>query len=72
MPPRMSPDSDDIEDPSRPQKTLRESERQRREVLERNLAMHFMVDATGTILSVNAFGASQLGYASTNWSNNAC
>ena len=42
---------------------LRESEEQWRAVFENNPTMYFMVDADGTILSVNPFGAEQLGYA---------
>jgi PAS domain S-box-containing protein len=42
--------------------TLRESEGQWREVFEHNPVMYFMVSPTGTVLSVNAFGATQLGY----------
>jgi PAS domain S-box-containing protein len=45
--------------------TLRESERQWREVFEHNPVMYFQIDATGTVLSVNAFGAAQLGYTVT-------
>src|SRR6266567_6793650 len=41
---------------------LRESEAQWKEVFEHNPVMYFMVDATGTVLSVNTFGAAQLGY----------
>ena len=41
----------------------RASEQQWKEVFEHNPVMYFMLDATGTVLSVNAFGASQLGYA---------
>src|SRR6266852_2491023 len=41
---------------------LRESEAQRKEVFEHNPVMYFMVDADGTVLSVNTFGAAQLGY----------
>ena len=44
------------------QAMLRDSEAQWREVFEHNPVMYFMVDATGTVLSVNAFGAAQLGY----------
>src|SRR5258705_2779278 len=36
-----------------------------REVFEHNPAMYFMVDAAGIVLSVNAFGASQFGYAAS-------
>jgi PAS domain S-box-containing protein len=41
---------------------LRESEAQWKEVFEHNPVMYFMVDADGTVLSVNTFGATQLGY----------
>jgi PAS domain S-box-containing protein len=41
---------------------LRDSEAQWKEVFEHNPVMYFMVDATGTVLSVNSFGAAQLGY----------
>jgi two-component system sensor kinase FixL len=57
--------STDAEDCSRAAQELRGSERQWREVFEHNPAMYFMVDASGTVLSVNAFGASQLGYAAS-------
>ena len=42
--------------------SLRESEAQWREVFEHNPVMYFMVDADGMVLSVNTFGAAQLGY----------
>jgi PAS domain S-box-containing protein len=42
---------------------LRESEQHWREIFEQNPTMYFLIDAVGTILSVNGFGASQLGYA---------
>ena len=42
---------------------LRASEEQWKAVFENNPVMYFMVDATGTILSVNPFGAEQLGYS---------
>ena len=42
---------------------LRNSEAQWKEVFEHNPVMYFMVDATGTVLSVNTFGATQLGYS---------
>src|SRR6202171_3021218 len=41
---------------------LHESEAQRKEVFEHNPVMYFMVDADGSVLSVNTFGATQLGY----------
>ncbi|NOJ39733.1 PAS domain S-box protein [Bradyrhizobium sp. WSM 1791] len=43
--------------------TLRNSEAKWKEVFEHNPVMYFMVDATGTVLSVNTFGAAQLGYS---------
>jgi PAS domain S-box-containing protein len=43
-------------------KKLRESEEQWREIFEHNPVMYFIVDPAGTVLSVNAFGAAQLGY----------
>jgi PAS domain S-box-containing protein len=43
--------------------TLRESEAQWREIFEHNPVMYFIVDPAGTVLSVNAFGAAQLGYS---------
>ena len=42
---------------------LRASEEQWKAVFENNPVMYFMVGATGTILSVNPFGAEQLGYS---------
>jgi PAS domain S-box-containing protein len=42
--------------------SLRDSEEQWRAAFESNPTMYFMLDTTGTILSVNAFGAEQLGY----------
>jgi len=41
---------------------LRESEQHWREVFEQNPTMYFLIDAKGAILSVNALGASHLGY----------
>src|SRR6201997_574270 len=51
-----------IAERKRAMETLRESEEQWREVFEHNPVMYFMVSPTGTVLSVNAFGATQLGY----------
>jgi len=42
---------------------LRQSEAQWKEVFEHNPVMYFMVDADGAVLSVNTFGAAQLGYS---------
>src|SRR5262249_55939540 len=44
---------------------LRQSEQQWQQIFEHNPVSYFMVDATGIILSVNACGASQLGYTVT-------
>jgi len=46
----------------RSQAKLLDSEREWREVFEHNPVMYFMVDADGTVLNVNTFGAGQLGY----------
>jgi len=42
--------------------TLQASEEQWREVFEHNPVMYFMLGPTGIIVSVNGFGAAQLGY----------
>jgi len=52
----------DITERKRAQAALRESEEQWKAVFENNPTMYFMVDAAETILSVNAFGAEQLGF----------
>src|SRR5271166_1265239 len=52
----------DIEDLKRAEAALREGEEQWKAVFENNPTMYFMVDPTGMILSVNPFGAEQLGY----------
>jgi PAS domain S-box-containing protein len=54
--------SNDTTEQKRATEALRESEVQWREVFEHNPVMYFMVSPTGTVLSVNAFGAAQLGY----------
>ncbi len=54
-----------ITERKRAMETLRESEKQWREVFEHNPVMYFMVSPTGEVLSVNAFGAAQLGYTAT-------
>jgi PAS domain S-box-containing protein len=46
----------------RAMETLRESEKQWREVFEHNPVMYFTVSPTGTVLSVNGVGAAQLGH----------
>jgi PAS domain S-box-containing protein len=47
----------------RSQVDLSDSESEWREVFEHNPVMYFMVDANGTVLNVNTFGAAQLGYS---------
>jgi PAS domain S-box-containing protein len=53
----------DIENRRRTLEALRDSEERWRAVFEHNPTMYFIVDAGGTILSVNPFGAEQLGYS---------
>ena len=52
----------DLTDQKRAQAALRESEEQWKAVFENNPIMYFMVDEAGIIMSVNPFGAEQLGY----------
>jgi PAS domain S-box-containing protein len=54
--------SNDITERKRAEQALGESEEQWREVFEHNPVMYFMVSPTATVLSVNGFGAAQLGY----------
>jgi PAS domain S-box-containing protein len=53
----------DIEERKRALEALRDSEEQWRAVFEHNPTMYFMIDASGTVLSVNPHGAEQLGYS---------
>jgi len=53
----------DVEDRTRATEALRASEEYWREVFEHHPVMYFMIDPAGTVLSVNANGAAQLGYA---------
>jgi PAS domain S-box-containing protein len=54
--------NNDITERKRAENALRASEEQWKAVFENNPTMYFMVDAAGTVLSVNPFGATQLGY----------
>jgi len=51
-----------VSDVRRRSAALKVSERHWKEIFEQNPTMYFLIDAEGTIRSVNAFGASQLGY----------
>jgi PAS domain S-box-containing protein len=53
---------DDITAAKQAGEALRKSEEQWRNVFENNPTMYLMVDAAGTVLAVNPFGAEQLGY----------
>jgi PAS domain S-box-containing protein len=44
------------------EEALRKSEERFRALYENNPSMYFTVDISGTVLSVNRFGAEQLGY----------
>jgi len=52
----------DITEQKQAQEALRASEEQWKAVFENNPTMYFMLDSSHTILSVNPFGAEQLGY----------
>jgi two-component system cell cycle sensor histidine kinase/response regulator CckA len=52
----------DITERKRAEEALRDSEERYRALYEDNPSMYFTVDTEGTVLSVNQFGAEQLGY----------
>jgi PAS domain S-box-containing protein len=52
----------DITERKRAQAALEESQARYRALYDDNPSMYFTVDASGTVLSVNEFGAQQLGY----------
>ena len=52
----------DITDRKLAEQSLQESEARYRALFEDNPSMYFMVDGAGIVLSVNRFGAEQLGY----------
>jgi PAS domain S-box-containing protein len=53
----------DLEERKQTLEALRDSEERWRAVFEHNPTMYFMLDAAGTVLSVNSYGADQLGYS---------
>ncbi|WP_447969703.1 PAS domain-containing sensor histidine kinase [Nitrospira sp. M1] len=55
--------SEDITERLRAEEALRQSEERYRTLYEDNPSMYFTVDKQGTVLSVNEFGAQQLGYS---------
>jgi PAS domain S-box-containing protein len=54
--------NNDVTERKRAENALRASEEQWKAVFENNPTMYFIVDPQGTVLSVNPFGAEQLGY----------
>jgi len=55
----------DVTEQKRAEEALRQSEEQWRAAYSSNPTMYFIVDALGTMLSVNEFGAEQLGYSAS-------
>lgn len=52
----------DLSERERTQEALRRSEEQWQDAFENNPTMYFIIDASGTVISVNSVGAEQLGY----------
>ncbi|MGQ0810785.1 MAG: PAS domain S-box protein [Nitrospiraceae bacterium] len=52
----------DISEQKRAEAVLKQSEERYRTLFEDNPSMYFIVDTAGTVVSVNRFGAEQLGY----------
>lgn len=59
---RIAGFAEDVTERKRVEAALIESERRYRVLFDNNPSMYFMVDAAGTVLSVNRFGAERLGY----------
>ena len=55
----------DVTEQRRAETALRQSEEQWRAAYSSNPTMYFIVDAAGTMLSVNEYGADQLGYSAS-------
>jgi PAS domain S-box-containing protein len=53
----------DVEERRQAVEALRDSEQRWQAVFEHNPTMYFIIDDAGSVLSVNPFGAEQLGYS---------
>jgi PAS domain S-box-containing protein len=62
---RASREAQEKAERKRAEEALRDSEEQWKAAFECNPTMYFMVDRTGATISVNAFGAEQLGYTTS-------
>lgn len=59
---RASGIAEDVTERKEIEQKLRTSEEHWKQVFENNPTMYFLIDAAGTVVSVNPFGAEQLGY----------